>query len=431
LNFPLFTFDSPSKIMSESHLYSVDEATARILTGIRQLPEEPVELLAAFGRVLAEDVQSGISLPPFANSSMDGYAVCAADISAATQNDPVRLNVVMDIPAGTAPEGLIQAGQAARIMTGAPLPEGADAVVPVEKTDQSWRGSGDSSLSGTVAVFSSVGAGDYVRRVGEDIQSGQTVLSAGTVIRAQELGVLAGIGRAQVSVIRQPRVAILSTGDELVPVDHPLSPGKIRDTNSYTLYGLVLTYGGIPLVIPTAGDTVESVRRRFHEALDQQPDLIISSAGVSVGAFDVVRAVLAEMGHIDFWRVNLRPGKPLAYGFLQGVPFFGLPGNPVSAMVTYDVFVRPVLLKMTGRPDALPTVQALAGESLHSDGRRSYLRVILSRENGQLIARTTGTQSSGALMSMAQADGLLIIPEGITEVEIGQQFAIRLLRSLE
>lgn len=417
--------------MSVTPLHSIDEATARILTNIERLPAQTVSLLDSFGRVLAEDVHAPVSLPPFANSSMDGFAVRAADIAAASQAAPAQLNVVMDIPAGTAPQGQLRAGEAARIMTGAPLPEGADAIVPVEQTDQHWRSSGDEPLAPTVNILSPVKLGDYVRDVGEDIHAGNIVLTAGTVIRAQEMGVLAGIGRGTISVIRAPRIAIVSTGDELVGVDEPLTPGKIRDMNSYTLYGLTLTYGAVPIRIPTAGDTLESVRQRFNEAISHQPDMIISSAGVSVGAFDVVRTVLDELGHVDFWRVNLRPGKPLAYGQLGGIPFFGLPGNPVSVMVTYDVFVRPALLKMTGSSDALPTVKAVMGEPLRSDGRQTYLRVKLSREDGQLVARTTGTQSSGALMSMVQADGLLIIPEGLTEVVAGQTFDVRLLRSLE
>lgn len=417
--------------MTDTSLHNIDEATARILTAIQRLPAEKIPLIEAFGRVLAEDVISPVSLPPFANSSMDGYAVRAEDVTTATQNTPVQLRVTMDIPAGTAPTQALQPGEAARIMTGAPMPDGADAVVPVEQTDQNWRSGADEALSEQVAIFSPVRAGDYVRPVGEDVKAGQTVLHAGTLLRAPEIGALAGIGIGQVPVVRKPRVAIVSTGDELVGVDEPLTPGKIRDSNSYTLYGLVLQYGGFPIRIPTARDTLEDVRRRFQEALDQQPDLIISSAGVSVGAFDVVRTVLDELGKVDFWRVNLRPGKPLAYGHLRGVPFFGLPGNPVSAMVTFDVFVRPVLSKMLGRQDTPPTVQAVVGESLRSDGRRSYLRVTLSRENGHIVARTTGTQSSGALMSMVQADGLLIIPEGVTEVTAGQTFPVRLLRSIE
>ena len=392
-------------------LLNVDEAVERILSGISVLPDESVPLLEALGRVLAAPIVSEISLPPFANSSMDGFAVRATNTKFATPEQPALLRVTMDIPAGSVPEGNLNPGQSARIMTGAPLPQDADAVVPVEDTDQEWKAGTNPPLPALIGVRKSVRPGDYVRPIGEDIQAGQTVLAAGSVIRAQELGVLAALGQTQVIVKRRPRVVILSSGDELVDVSEPLTPGKIRDVNSYTLYGLISANGGEPIRIPTAKDTLEDVRHRFEEALSHQPDLILSSAGVSVGTFDVVRNVMDELGKIDFWRVNLRPGKPLAYGTLGGVPFFGLPGNPVSAMVTFDVFVRPTLLKMSGRSYEVPTIEATLREALTSDGRRSYIRVKLARDDGQWFAEPTGTQSSGALMSMVQADGLLVIPE--------------------
>ena len=212
-------------------------------------------------------------------------------------------------------------------------------------------------------------------------------------------------------------------------MSEPLAPGKIRDVNSYTLYGLINSYGGEAIRIPNAKDTIEDVRRAFNEALSYQPDVILSSAGVSVGTLDVVRTVIDELGKIDFWRINLRPGKPLAFGQIGSVPFFGLPGNPVSAMVTFDVFVRPVLLKLSGRADAVPTVEATLREELTSDGRRSYIRVTLSLESGQYFAASTGTQSSGALTSMVKADGLLVIPEGVTEAHAGDKFPVRLIRN--
>lgn len=411
-----------------SELLNVDTAVERILADIHPLAAEQVALQDALGRVLAEDVRAETAIPPFANSSMDGYAVRAAD----TANGSARLRVVLDIPAGALPpERAVQLGEAARIMTGAPMPPGADAVVPMEQTDQGWNAGEPPPLPDTVGILKGVKAGDSVRPIGEDVQAGQTVLRAGHTLRAAELGVLAALGYARVTVVRQPRVAIVSTGDELLEADQPLTPGKIRDSNSYTLAGLVTTYGGIPIRIPIARDTLDDVRRRFNEALSHEPDVILSSAGVSVGTFDVVRTVLNELGAVNFWRVNLRPGKPLAYGHLKGVPFFGLPGNPVSAMVTFDVFVRPVLQKLTQKPEPLPTVQAVVGEAMRSDGRRSYIRVILSRENGQLVATTTGTQSSGALTSMVLADGLLIIPEGVTQVAAGQTLDVRLLRWID
>jgi molybdopterin molybdotransferase len=412
-------------------LLNVDRALELILENIHPLPDEIVSLPSALGRVLAQDVIAQANIPPFPNSSMDGFALRAADIVLATEANPVELHIIMDIPAGKAPERPIGAGEAARIMTGAPMPQGADAVIPVESTNVSWAAGDNNPLPAKVAVARSLKTGDYVRPTGEDIQVGQRILEAGILIRPAEIGVLASLGCPNISVIRQPRVAILSTGDELVGLDEPLTPGKIRDSNSYTLAALVASCHSIPVRIRPARDTLDDVRQRFREALDQSPDIILSSAGVSVGAFDVVRTVIEEMGEVSFWRINLRPGKPLAFGQLDGVPFFGLPGNPVSAMVTFDVFVRPALLKLAHRPDNnTRTVTALLGEELNSDGRRSYLRVKLTKQNEQWIAHTTGTQSSGALMSMVLADGLMIVPEEVKFLPAGSPLAVRLLHDI-
>ncbi|MBI5669346.1 MAG: molybdopterin molybdotransferase MoeA [Chloroflexi bacterium] len=409
-------------------LLSVDEALERILSSLSPLPAERAPLLQCLGRALAEDIRAETNYPPFPNSSMDGYAVRAEDVATASAGTPVHLRLSMDIPAGAAPTTPLRSHEAARIMTGAPLPQGADAVVPVEATDGQWIPGSEDSLPPVVTIFKSVQPGDYVRQSGEDIRAGQVVLTAGTTVRAPEIGVLAMLGCVHAPVTRQPRVAILSTGDELADVYEPLTPGKIRDSNSYSLAALVATYGGIPLRLPIARDTLDDVRRRFRDALEQRPDLILSSAGVSVGAFDIVRTVLNEMGRVEFWRINLRPGKPLAFGELQGVPFFGLPGNPVSAMVTFDIFVRPVLSKLGNRADQTPTVTVHTAEDIRSDGRRSYLRVRLADENGQLVARLTGSQSSGVLTSMVMADGLLIVPEDVTFVPAGTPLPVRLLR---
>ncbi|MFQ3567594.1 MAG: gephyrin-like molybdotransferase Glp [Aggregatilineales bacterium] len=411
-------------------LYNVDAALERVLSAIAPLPAETIRLEAAYDRILAQEVIAPISLPPFANSSMDGFAVRASDTVGASRATPVHLRVAFDLPAGTQPPRALASGEAARIMTGAPLPEGADAIVPVEDTDQQFSAGAKDGVPEAISIFREVNAGAFVRPVGEDIQAGQRLLAEGRQISAADMGLLAAIGQAEVRVRRRPRVAVVSTGDELIAIDAPLEPGKIRDSNRYALSGLIQQYGGEPILIPTARDTLEDVRHRFEQALAAQPDIILSSAGVSVGAFDVVRAVLTELGQVDFWRVNLRPGKPLAYGYLRGIPFFGLPGNPVSAMVTFDVFVRPVMLVMGGRSDPLPTITALVGEPISSDGRRSYVRVKLVRDNGQLIAKTTGPQSSGVLSSMVLADGLLIIPEGVTDVEVGEQLPVRLLRPI-
>jgi molybdopterin molybdotransferase len=409
-------------------LLSVDDALERVLESIHPLPSETVDLMSALGRALTEDIVADTNIPPFANSSMDGYAVRAGDLGQAQQDSPTRLAVVMDIPAGVSPQRPIAAGEAARIMTGAPLPQGADAVIPVENTDARWTAAAAAPLEPHVQIYRSVKPGDHVRPIGEDIRVGQVVLKAGSIVRAQEIGVLASIGRSVIPVRRQPRIAILSSGDELVGITAPLTPGKIRDSNSYMLAALVATYSCMPIRIPPAHDTLEDVRRCFHEALDQKPDIILSSAGVSVGAFDVVRSVIDELGSVNFWRINLRPGKPLAYGQVGGVPFFGLPGNPVSAMVTFDIFVRPVLLKLAGLPTLTPTIQAATAEDLRSDGRRTYLRVRLENKDGQWAAHLTGTQSSGALTSMVLADGLLIVPENVTELPAGSLLPVRLLR---
>jgi molybdopterin molybdotransferase len=249
------------------------------------------------------------------------------------------------------------------------------------------------------------------------------------VLRPQEIGVLAALGQARVQVIRKPRVVVLSSGDELVGVEQALTPGKIRDVNRFTLAGLVDDFGGQAIRLPIARDTLESVERMFTDALLGEPDMIISSAGVSVGAADLIRDVLGKLGEMNFWRINLRPGKPLAFGHLGDIPFFGLPGNPVSAMVTFYVLVRPALLKQAGRSDYWPSLTATLEEPLSSDGRRSYIRVKLRQnDNGLWLASTTGTQSSGALMSMVLADGLMVIPEGQTVCNIGDKFHVYLLR---
>lgn len=413
-----------------SQLRSVDDALADILSYIAQLEAEVIELPESLERVLATDIISDINLPPFANSAVDGFAFKAVDSTGATKTNPAVLKVTMDIPAGSTPQRAIQSGEVARIMTGAPLPGGADTIIPVEDTDADFSKLDHAPLPEQVAIYRAASVGDNVRPIGENIKIGETILAAGTVIQPADIGILASIGKATVSVIRKPRVAIIGTGDELVAVNEPLSPGKIRDSNSYTLQALVTQDGGDAIRLPIAPDNAEAIRALFNEALALQPDIIISSAGVSMGAADYVRAVLDEMGAIDFWKINMRPGKPVAFGHLGNVPFFGLPGNPVSAMVTYDVLVRPAMFKLAGKSDSAHYVTAVAGETMYSDGRRTYARVTLSHENGKLVAYETGTQSSGALISMVKADGLLIIPEDVREVPSGTTLKVRLLRPI-
>lgn len=403
---------------------NVDDAIQAILQQITQINSEPVPLADSFNRVLAEAIISEVDLPPFANSAQDGFAIYAEDSAPA----PVTLRVVMDIRAGDDPQTSLQRGEAARIMTGAPIPPGANAVIPVEATDNDFSQLDTEPMSPTVTLHQSATVGNNIRNAGESIYHGQQVMEPGQIIGAAEIGMLASLGHATISVLRKPRVVILGTGDELIPVDQPLAPGKIHDSNSYALAALVQQNGGDAIRLPIAGDEPGAIRELFQEALAQQPDLLISSAGVSVGAADYVRTILEELGSLQFWRINMRPGKPLVFGNIQGIPFFGLPGNPVSAMVTFDVIVRPALLKLAGRPDTARYVEAVVGKTMRSDGRRTFARVILEEKEGQFIAHETGTQSSGALVSMLLADGLLVIPEGIEQLEAGSSATVRLLR---
>ncbi len=410
-------------------LLNVDLAIERILSQITPLAAESIPLEQSLNRILADAIIANVNLPPFANSAMDGFAVQAQDTAAATPKTPVPLRVVMDIPAGYAPQRPIYAGEAARIMTGAPIPDGADAVVPVEQTDSDWSNQQSAPLPEYVHIYSSAQPNDNIRPIGENIQPGQTVINKGIRIGAAEMGMLAALGCANVTVFRQPRIVILSTGDELVGVNDPLKPGQIRDVNGYTLTALVRNAGSIPIRLPIARDNLDAVRKLFHDALAQQPDMIVSSAGVSVGAADMIRTVLDELGEVRFWRINIRPGKPLAFGHVQGVPFFGLPGNPVSAMVTFEVLVRPAINQMANNQDSSKIIEAVTDEDITSDGRRSYLRVTLDTRNGKAIARLTGTQSSGALVSMVLADGLLIVPEDVQHVPAGSELPVLLLKT--
>jgi len=405
-------------------LLSVGAARGRLLARFPKQPVETVKLTRAGGRVLAETIFAQFDLPPFANSSMDGFAVRSADIQAARPDQPVCLRVVADIPAGMAVEGVVGAGEAIRIMTGAPLPEGADAVVPVENTDFSGR-SGGLAAPEIVCIQKAERAGSNIRPQAEDVRIGEAVLSAGSLLRPMEIGFLSMLGVSEVPVHRQPRVAIFSTGDELLPVEAPLAPGKIHDANSYTLGGLVEQAGGVAIQLGIIPDDIQAVRRALQKAVALKSDLILSSAGVSVGAFDFVRKVVEEDGALDFWRVNMRPGKPLAFGSYQNIPFVGLPGNPVSATIGFLVFVRPAIWKMSGLPDSNnQSIRVELGEAIESDGRETYLRAVVGQPgasaSGQaLVARLASHQGSGNLRSLVLANALLIIPSGVKSLPAG------------
>lgn len=407
--------------MAESEYLTVQEALTAVLDGVSVLPSQRVPILQALGRVLAEPVAAQDSLPPFTNSSMDGYALRAEDLAGASPESPVPLRVVGDIAAGAVPDVTITAGTAVRIMTGAPVPSGATAVVPVEDTDEPWRDP-ERPLPQTIHVKRQVQPGDYLRHPGEDIEAGETVLQTGHLLRPQEIGMLASLGVGQVAVVRRPQVGVLATGDELIDVNEPLRPGKIRNSNGYTQSAQVQALGAVPVPLGVAGDQESVVRERLQAGLDANVDLFISSAGVSVGAYDVVKAVLEAEGNVGFWRVRMRPGKPLAFGTYKGVPYLGLPGNPVSAMVSFERFARAAILKMAGHTQLeKPTVPVTLQEDITSDGRESYIRSVVTKENGRYFATTTGGQGSHMMTSLVKANALVIVPEGIKHVSAGKQ----------
>jgi molybdopterin molybdotransferase len=412
-------------------LISVDEALAEILSHVRTLEPERVPILDAMGRVLAEEVVSDIDIPPFDNSAMDGYAVRSADVAGATPQTPVRLVVIGSVAAGYLAGTHMEAGTAVRIMTGAPLPDGADAIVPYEDTSDFDRPKEERLAvpADEIEVRQAVGPRDHVRPAGEDIRQGELVLAPGRVIRPQEIGVLASLGHETVLVHRQPRVAILATGDELLEVSEPLEPGKIRNSNEYTNAALVTRAGGIPVRLGIARDTRADLTAKIRSGLEQGADLFLTSGGVSVGDYDVVKDVLGTEGQMQFWQVRMKPGKPLAFGLLPGnVPLIGLPGNPVSAMVSFEQFARPAILKMLGHVDlAMPTIKAILDEPVTNSGRRGFVRVIVTRREDGYHARTTGEQGSGVLTSMAKANGLAIVHEDIYQVEAGSEITVQML----
>ncbi len=407
--------------MSELEDLTVAEALQIVLNGVFTLPQEIVKLPDALGRVLAQPITAQDSLPPFANSSMDGYALRAADLAGASHKTPVSLHVLADIAAGADVDVTVMPGTAVRIMTGAPLPSGADAVVPVEDTNEPWRDE-KRPLPKTIQVRRRVKSGDYVRPIGEDIQAGTIIMTPGHLLRPQEIGVLASLGKSEVPVIRRPRVAILATGNELINVNEALRPGKIRNSNGYTQAAQVSALGAIPIPLGIAQDTEEDVRQKLNHGLEAGVDLFISSAGVSVGAYDVVKAVLEQEGNVGFWRVRMRPGKPLAYGQYGGVPFLGLPGNPVSSMVSFERFARPAILKMAGHTQLeRPQVTVVIQEDIDSDGRESYIRAVVRRAGEGYTAVTTGGQGSHMMTSLIKANALVIVPAGVTHIAKGQK----------
>jgi molybdopterin molybdotransferase len=407
---------------------SVDQALEKVLEHIAVLEAEEGPILDCLGQVLVDDVFSKINIPPLNNSAMDGYAVRSADTRGAGPKSPQVLRVIETVAAGAVARSRVEPGTAVRIMTGAPLPEGADSVVRFEDTDESERG-GDPA---GVGVLIEVKPGTEVRRAGEDIAAGSLVLGKGTVLRPSEIGVLASLGLPRVKVIRRPVVAVLATGDELVPINKPLPAGKIYNSNSYSLTALVRRYGAVPKMLGIAWDSEDSLLSKLRGGFEA--DMVLTSGGVSLGDYDVVRDVLAKQGEIVFWRVREKPGKPLVFGLLKGrgakdIPFFGLAGNPVSAMVNFELFVRPAILKMMGKTNLnKPKVKAVVEDAImNSDGRRVFTRVMVEKRGEGYVARLTGPQGSGILTSMALANGLAIVPEDRAGVKPGDEVEVMML----
>jgi molybdopterin molybdotransferase len=397
-------------------MLTVEEALDAILSRIAVLGAEQVELLAALGRVLAEPIVSRREIPPWPNSSMDGYAVRAADTRAG-----VSLTVIGRVEAGATPARPVEHGEAMRIFTGAPLPEGADAVVPQEDVE---------AIDGRIALRGPVDGSAYVRPRGEDVRVGDRVLQPGTLLTAAEIGLLATLGHGQVRVHRRPRVAILSTGNELADLGTEPGPAQIPNTNTYSLMAQALEAGAEPASLGVAPDRLDAIEERVRGARDA--DMLVSSAGVSVGDLDLVREALTRAGaELHLWKVSMRPGKPITFGSLGGRPVFGLPGNPVSAMVTFELFVRPALLKMAGRRRLTrPRMRARALTPVSNPGsRRGYLRVRLQADASGLGARLTGEQGSAILRSMVAADGLAVVPPD-TVVPVNGEMEVIALREV-
>lgn len=393
-------------------LTPIAEAAAKVLAAVRVQPTEHVPLASALGRTAATDIVSRDNVPGFANSAMDGFALRGADVDRAREG----LRVVVDIPAGTTQQRTIGPGEAARIMTGAPLPEGADTVVPVEATEVS----GD-----VVRIVQPVRAGQDVRPAGEDVRAGDVVVRAGRCLVAADLGLLAASGVVSVPVARRPRVAILATGSELVAPDEAVGPGLIRNSNSFTAMGQTLEAGAEPVMLGVAPDDPEITRQLLQTALEE--DVVLTTGGVSVGDYDFVKSVQEELGvQRRFWRVLVKPGKPLAFGVRGATLVFGVPGNPVSSMTSFELFVRPALLSMLGRRDVWrPWTTAVAAEPVGPTKTRPELQRCRLLGSGRDVRFSlTGAHGSGVLSSMAYADGLLLLPSGFPGAPAGSELPV-------
>jgi molybdopterin molybdotransferase len=399
-------------------MFTVAEAQQRILAAFSPLEAEAIPLVAALGRILAKDAVAQDQLPLFDNSAMDGYALRAADTQGATRDQPARLQIAGEIPAGRVLDHTLREGEAARIFTGGAVPDGADAVIQQELV---------AVEDGALVLQAPVAPETNVRRAGEDVARGAMLLPRGSEIGPAELALLASAGVSPVTVRRRPRVAILATGDELVPAGEPLAPGQIRESNSIYLSAAVTRAGAEAVPLGVARDDEDDLRAKLASA--QGADVIISSGGVSVGDYDLVKQILGQQGAVDFWRVRMRPGKPLAFGHLGDTPLIGLPGNPVSAAVTFELFARPAIQRMLGAASVFrPNIEViLDGPNIEQSDREHYVRVRLRAENGVLHARPTGDQRSHIITSLRGASAYLVVAIGEGVVRTGERVAALLL----
>ncbi len=405
-------------------MVSVEQARKRILARIKPTGAEKVDILSAVGRVLAKDIKSFLNMPPFDNSAMDGYAVISKDTQGASSDRPRVLRVLEDLPAGAIPKFRITPGTTSQIMTGALMPKGADAVLMVEYT----RGSGDK-----VDILKEARPRENVRFAGEDFKKGKVVLRKGTLLGPPHLSALATQGIKEIPVCRRPKIAILTTGSELIDIKQPLKPGKIRESNSYSLFAQVLSLNAQPILLGIAGDSEQDLKRYITRGL-KKADMILTSGGVSVGKYDLVKDVLKDLGmKLHFWQVAVKPGRPLMFGTINSLPVFGLPGNPVSSMVSFENFVRPALLKLMGRQDLFrPLVKAVSTHQLRKKaGRREYLRGLIKVQQGKFYVSSAGDQGSANLQAILSANCFIILPEEVTVVEPGQEVSVELISQPE